>query len=137
MMMDAPEEGGGICSAEGSLAEVRFEGSWAAKGGWAVFTGDQEAAGGSGPGAPQEAAEPIPRSILERVLLFVHLFSGLRRVEDLEWWLRRLGGARGLCVRILNFDMAYGAEYDLSDSDRLGWLVEKAERRELQTKLQA
>ena len=56
MMMDASEEGGGICSAEGSLPELRFEGSWAAKGGWAVFTGEQEAGG--------DAASPPPRMSL-------------------------------------------------------------------------
>ena len=56
---------------------------------------------------------------------FVHLFSGLRREEDLEWWLVRLGGSRGLKISVENFDLAYGQCFDLANEETIRDLPER------------
>ena len=70
----------------------------------------------------------IPRSMRIWVYRFVHLFSWLRRAFDVEHYLLRLGGSRGILVIIESFDAAYGEELDFDNRGRVEDLIERARR---------
>ena len=55
-----------------------------------------------------------------RTFRVLHLFSGYRRLEDVEWWCNVLSEAEGLHVEIWSIDVAPCPGWDLSQ----GWLVE-------------
>lgn len=73
----------------------------------------------------------IPRSMKIWVYRFVHLFSGLRRAFDVEHYLLRIGGSRGIFVIIESFDAAYGEEFDLDNRGIVEDLIERARRGEV------
>lgn len=62
------------------------------------------------------AVSSIPRSVSDAVYWVVHLFSGHRREGDFEWYLLRLGGAKGMRVLCENYDVVYGPHDDLGDA---------------------
>ena len=59
----------------------------------------------------------IPPGVQVPTYFFHHLFSGLRRVGDLEWYLVCLGGAAGMRIIMTNYALAYGSEFDLGCED--------------------
>ena len=56
----------------------------------------------------------VPRPMAELPLLVVlHLFAGLRRPGDLEWWLHELAPGYGVQVLVISLDMALGQLHNL------------------------
>ena len=58
---------------------------------------------------------------------FLHMFSGLRREKDLEWYLVRIGAKHGMRVVVVSLDSAYGSEYDLADASVVRSLKRKGQ----------
>ena len=128
MLYDASETGGGICETIATPEECRAEARWAVRGGWTKFLGDTEVLDFYQPPKRQEPEGhrcSIPRSVRTKVFVFVHLFSGHRREGDLEWFLIGLGAEQGSRVAVINFDKAYGDQFDLGDDEVITNLVEK------------
>ena len=128
MLYDASESGGGICETVAKPEECRAEARWAVRGGWTKFLGDTEVFNFNRPPERQEPEGyrcPIPRSVRAKEFAFVHLFSWHRREGDLEWFLIRLGAERRFRVAGIDFDKAYGDQFDLGDDEVITDLVEK------------
>ena len=128
--VDASDAGAAIIATKATLAEVREEGRWAARGGWARLTeGCQWSQGVLGSAEPEEEEEMImppyipPKPI--RVYRFLHLFSGHRRHGDIEYYLRLMGAARGWLVLVLNVDLAFGKDYDLAAPSNVERLIDE------------
>eukprot|EP00969_Alexandrium_andersonii_P077188 3403231-Alexandrium_andersonii.AAC.1 len=58
-MMDASDTGGGVCLTTGADAELRAEGRWAARGGWATCPGELPVLEEWLRALPREGPEPI------------------------------------------------------------------------------
>ena len=133
-MVDASDEGGGICETVGTLEELMEEGRWSVRGGWSTFTGDPEVVElwrAQSPELERERYEVVinvPRGVVPRTFIFHHLYSGLRREGDLEWYLVRLGASRGLRVIVINYDLAYGQEFDLGSETVVERILEEVNR---------
>ena len=118
-MCDASDWGAGICVTAAEPAELRKEARWATKGHWLTLGVTSTFADYWRRSAPQvedsRLSVPlvVPPGLSLRYYTFVHLFSGARREQDLEWYLTRLGGLVGIRVLVLNYDAAYGGAYDL------------------------
>ena len=69
---------------------------------------------------------PIPISPMGVVTKhrFLHMFSGMRRQGDLEWYLTRMGAAAGLHVVVESMDLAYGERNDLDSQEVVDRLVQ-------------
>ena len=134
VMFDASDWGGGVVSTRATQDELRREGRWAVRGGWVAAFGDPETLRELRKPEIQEAdygvEVVIPRGVPIPTYVFWHLFSGHRRQYDLEWYLLRLGGLRGLRIIVENFDLGYGEQYDLGTYSVIEGLVERAGRRE-------
>lgn len=78
----------------------------------------------------------VPRGVALRTYIFHHLYSGLRREGDLEWYLVRLGASRGLRVIVINYDLAYGQEFDLGSETVVKGISEGGKPRESRRRLQ-
>ena len=130
LMFDASTEGGGIIQTSSNVAELKAEARWAVRGNWITRTepitnffdhyrpGEEE---------PERVVVEIPRGIdLVRVYVFLHMFSGLQRDKDLEWYLIRKGAAAGFRVIVESMDLAYGEQYDLADQQKVKAMQSKA-----------
>ena len=141
-MVDASDQGGGIWEAVGTLEELMEEGRWSVRGGWSTFTGDPEVVElwrAQSPELERERYEVIinvPRGVAPRTYIFHHLCSGLRREGDLDWYLARLGASRGLRVIVINYDLAYGQEFDLGSETVLKRILEEVSRGRADGRLQ-
>ena len=131
-LFDASEDGGGVVETKATMGEVKAEGKWAVRGGWTKFLEDQDFFEHYRP------TEEEPEKLVVRVApgqkvashRFLHMFSGLRRPGDLEWFLVRLGAKVGIRVVVESMDYAYGPEFDLSSGSVIDRLV-RASRRKL------
>ena len=105
--------------------ELRREGRWAVRKGWATAIGDLETIHELRQPETQEADYGvdvvIPSGIPIPKYIFWHLFSGHRRQYDLEWYLLRLGGLQSLRIIVENFDLCYGEKCDLPPSSKTWW----------------
>ena len=116
-MMDASEEGGGIVSTVGTLEEIYEEGRWGVRGGWIKLVQDS---GYFEHYRPTEVNPKVPLVLqpqqkLVRVYRFIHLFSGLVREGDLDFYFTRLGAQKGIIVIVESIDLGYGQ--DLGDQE--------------------
>ena len=131
--VDASDWGGGVVETRATLAEVRRESRWAARGGWAVWTGrepwrpnlpldesDEDVA--EEPGVVRLAAGSEVRLPVYR---FLHLFSGHRRHQDLEYYLMQGAARRGWILAVTNYDLGYGSRFDLSNEGVVAALREQ------------
>ena len=73
----------------------------------------QHRAGGARP--PGAAPLGLPIELHERVLVFVHLFSGVRRSGDLHFWLEALCHQAGVRALVLSVDVRIDPRWDLLD----------------------
>jgi hypothetical protein len=130
-LFDASEEGGGVVETKAVMGEIKAEGKWAVRGGWTKFMGDQDFFGHYRP--TEEEPEKLVIMISPGQKLashrLVHMFSGLRRPGDLEWFLVRLGAKVGIRVVVESMDYAYGSEFDLSDDLVIDRLVRVSRRK--------
>jgi len=123
--VDASDEGGAIISTKATVEELQREAKWASRGGWARVTQGQQSHWHEGFGDhliqdKGEEADPIPPTLRPkpiRTYRFLHLFSGHRRHQDLDYYLRLQGAARGWLILVTNVDLAFGKEFDLSSPE--------------------
>ena len=127
-LFDASEEGGGICSTDASWEEITKESRWGVRGGWTKYTGEQDYF------EHYRAEELAPEQIMivreitqteVPTYYFLHMFSGLKRDRDLEWYLVRIGARHGMKVVVISLDLAYGCQNDLYDVEVVKRLVQK------------
>ena len=132
-MFDASTEGGGIVETIASWEELTKESRWAIRGNWITRTvvpseifdhyrPDEE--------APEKIIVSMPKEVeVVAVFHFLHMFSGLQREGDLEYYLIRLGAACGMRVKVISMDLAYGKHFDLSSEESVKELELEAERK--------
>jgi len=67
---------------------------------------------------------PVPQTLPVgiRVMIVVHVFSGLRRAGDFEDWVGRLAHEAGIRCLCMSFDYAANPSHDLLDDDFFGSL---------------
>ena len=69
-------------------------------------------------GGDYDPHERIPAKIKSRELVFIHIFSGLRRPGDLQHYLEWSGKAQGFTVIVISLDIAIDrVQGDLMNSD--------------------
>jgi len=131
-LFDASEEGGGVVETKASIAEIKAEGKWAIRGGWTKYLDDKDFFEHYRPTEqePKKLTIAVPMGQKVASHRFIHMFSGLKRPGDLEWFLVRLGAKVGLRIVVESMDFAYGKEFDLSDDSVIDRLV-RASRRKL------
>jgi hypothetical protein len=61
---------------------------------------------------PFRKKDTIAPTIVRRMLIAIHAFSGARRVEDVHFFWVRLGWSRGYDVKVLDFDLAIASNHD-------------------------
>ena len=124
---DSSDIGYGVCQTRADLKEIRAEATYCEMRGWTVCMEDCYATVEESVWAPYEerdvdqdvveamvAARPLP-SIKTNTYRILHLFSGFRREEDVEWWIRRLT-PEGTEVEVLSVDLAVHPEMDLTEA---------------------
>lgn len=133
-MTDASYMGGGALITEASVEELRAEAKEMAPKGWFMRMEMEEEGFAMGDCAklePEEGAPTmefvntlprLPQQML--VFFFFHLFSGRRRVDDLEDQMTRLGHDRGVVVFVISIDMVLNVTNDLTNKDKVQELVE-------------
>ena len=135
--VDASDEGGAIISTKATIEELQGEAKWASRGGWARVTRGQQSHWHEGfgshlqqdKGEGPETPYPLPKTLRPHPILvyrFLHLFSGHRRHQDLEYYLRLIGAGRGWLVEVVNVDLAFGKAFDLSCESSVGRFLKLA-----------
>ena len=117
-MTDASEEGGAVVETKASHSELAEEGRWAPRGGWTLYTGRPEELerrdiSREPPAEEGDSDLRIPEGVVLKRVVFLHLFSGHRRENDLEHFLMRIGASLGLMVVVVCADLGYGDQWDL------------------------
>ena len=101
-----------------TLSELQEEAKWAVRGNWITRTEPLENFHRHYRPEVEETEKivvQIPLGItMVRVYHFLHMFSGVQRDKDLEWYLTRIGAAAGFRVVTESLDLAYGDQNDLS-----------------------
>ena len=125
-MTDSSDSGYGVCETRASRREIRAEARYCELRGFQVALEDEYAAVEesmlwddkddplmepieSMGGSPEVKPEP------KRTFRVLHLFSGFRRLEDLEWWIRTLAATAGLMVEVWSIDTAISPDFNLSN----------------------
>jgi len=132
-LFDASEgEGGGVVETVANLGEIKAEGKWAVRGGWTKYLDDKDFFHHYRATEQESRRLVVDVPIGQKVMShrFVHMFSGLKRPGDLEWFLVRLGAKAGIRVVVESMDFAYGKEFDLSDDAVIDRLVHAARRKD-------
>ena len=119
-----------MCSTWASRQEVKDEARWAVRGGWIKYTGGRDIYDHYRPSEEKPEVDlklQIPKHLkMIKRIHFLHLFSGMKRQGDLEWYLVRLGAKAGYEVKVISIDLAYGV--DLADKERIDRLVQLARK---------
>ena len=108
-----------MCETEATLSEIRGEAAWAVQGTWMTIDSHHALASYWKASLPPVASGSLSfairpgQEISPPLFFFHHLYSGLRREQDLEWYLLRAGGAAGLRIVVRTYDVGYGPEFDL------------------------
>ena len=76
----------------------------------------------------------IPPVVRRKVLVFLHMYSGHRRENDLEDWLSKLGCEAGVYVMVICADLGYGNHWDLTKKGNLQALKARADAGEFHGK---
>ena len=107
-MFDASDMGGGVCSTKASWEEVTAEGRWGVRGGWTKYVNDPNFFDHYRPGEETPELDWIhlfPKDVGQvKGVNFLHMFSGMKRPKDLEWFLVRDGARRGYKVNVIGLD---------------------------------
>ena len=126
MEVDASYEGGAIITTQSTEEEIREEAKWATRGNYAAQTEVQQwdPSKQFAPPTQQLPKQLKPKAV--RTYRFLHLFSGHRHAQDLEFFLRVGGARRGWLVIVKSVDLAYGNECNLALDEVVGQLREEA-----------
>ena len=141
-MTDASPTGGAVCCTDAKSDELRKEAVWAARTAFIVSRTPSEwmelepvETSASMAAAVSQLIEElgshqeqIPRgpNPKVRVLRFLHLFSGPRREEDLEFWLVALAAAKGIVMIVDVADLETYPPVDVLDETTERELVARA-----------
>ena len=132
-MLDSSDIGYGVVKSSASLPELREEAQFCEMRSWAVCLEDnysklEEAQWTESPSEWSEtvddlaqAARPEPPLCPQarRSFRLLHLFSGYRRREDLEWWARVIADQLEINIEIFSIDLAINPKADLTNKDFL------------------
>ena len=128
LMSDASYEGAGVVSTHADISEILEESRWCPRGGWTLFTGNEEELGRREVSLVPDLEEyefkdmdmefsqeePEPPLVTVKVYRFLHLFSGHRRDGDLADWLSRTGQKYGVVVLTTCADKGYSDTWDFT-----------------------
>ena len=140
-MMDASEEGGGIVATTSQHQEIRKEAKWGIRGGWLKRVKDQRFLNFEKGDVHELETEMIevqvPRDIFIRSRRMIYLFSGHRRQGDLEWFMLRKCGMKGIKLWMECLDLGYGDRYNLEKREVIEHYKEEARRRRLHASMKS
>lgn len=132
---DASMEGYGVVATTANLHSIRSEARFAETKGWTVCMNDThddiEEAAWAAPESDRAvdtfeealSSKPPPAAPRTRVFRVAHLFSGHRRKEDLEWWLRELAPTYGVTLEVWSIDVSIDPSLDLTKPAIVDYLV--------------
>ena len=126
-MVDSCFEGAGVVETTATGQELREEAQFAETKGWSVFLTEVETVIETREEIDSsQNYDPMPKAVPLKKIRALHTFSGPRRKNDFEYFMKVVASTTGIYMIVESIDPLIGAAFNLMDDGFYGGLLQAA-----------